>query len=630
MVGFTVTGGGIVIAGFAGLLAAPVALLLVGAVALALLALALAQGRVALRAAWSAEVAAYNTECLWRLQRLWDRLPEPTVDVPESDRAMSDDLDLFGPRSVFHWLCRAGLPEARRRLRDWMLSPANPEAIRQRQVAARELADRVDLRERLAVETRLLGSGANAVEDFVTWAEAPSWYAGRPLLAWAVILVPAAGAAAVIAASAGAVSTDVGAATFCAMLVVNLFLYGINVGPIHDRFRLLVGRHGVARGLGEVCSIITAEPARCPLLGRIHDVVAAREGGAVPALKSLSLLTTCVTNLQLLWFLMLPFQLLFLIDFHVLRLMESWARHSGGRVRGWCEAVSDFEALASLAGAAHDEPAWAMPAVEAESATLVALGLAHPLLPASSRVANDVTLGPPGTFMLLTGSNMAGKSTLLRAIGVNAILARTGAPACVLSMTAPPLIIVTSMRVRDSLHQGVSFFMAELLRLRDVVAEAERARTDGCRALFLLDEILQGTNSAERSIAVERVVRHLVAHGGIGAISTHDLGLASTAGLASAARPFHLRETWHADGSGMTFDFILRPGVTTTTNALSLLRHVGLADENGSIGDGAAQSGTGADLVPPADSSRQSATDTTGTRADCRRGQPDRPAFPGR
>jgi hypothetical protein len=168
MVGFTVTGGGIVIAGFAGLLAAPVALLLVGAVALALLALALAQGRVALRAAWSAEVAAYNTECLWRLQRLWDRLPEPTVDVPESDRAMSDDLDLFGPRSVFHWLCRAGLPEARRRLRDWMLSPANPEAIRQRQVAARELADRVDLRERLAVETRLLGSGANAVEDFVT------------------------------------------------------------------------------------------------------------------------------------------------------------------------------------------------------------------------------------------------------------------------------------------------------------------------------------------------------------------------------------------------------------------------------------------------------------------------------
>lgn len=580
MVGFTVTGGGIFVAGFVGLLPAMAALLLAGVAALAMLAVALAQEMVAMRAVRSAEAAAYNDECLGRLERRWDRLPEPAVDVPESHRGMSDDLDLFGPRSVFHWFCRAGLPGARRRLRDWMLSPANPEAIRQRQVAARDLADRIDLRERVSVETRLLASGADALQDFVTWAESPSWYAGHPMLAWAVILVPSAGVAVVVAALAGAVSTDVATAAVVVMFVVNLLLYGINAGPVHDRFRLLVGRHGAARGLREVCAIITAEPATCPLQRRIHDIVAGRDGGALAALKSLSLLATFVTNLQLLKILMLPLQLLFLVDFHVLRLMESWARRHGRSVRGWCDAVDDFEALVSLAGVAHDEPDWAMPDVDAEAVSLVALGLAHPLLPAPVRVANDVTLGPPGTFMLLTGSNMAGKSTLLRAIGVNTILARAGAPVCAVRMTAPPLILATSMRVHDSLHEGVSFFLAELFRLRNVVAEARCARSDGCRALFLLDEILQGTNSAERAIAVERVVRHLVAQGAIGAISTHDLGLAANPALASAARTFHLRETLHANGSGMSFDFLLRPGVATTTNALVLLRHVGLADEH--------------------------------------------------
>jgi DNA mismatch repair ATPase MutS len=211
--------------------------------------------------------------------------------------------------------------------------------------------------------------------------------------------------------------------------------------------------------------------------------------------------------------------------------------------------------------------------------TIVATDLAHPLLPVSHSVPNDVQVGPSGTVLLVTGSNMSGKSTLLRALGSNTILAQLGAPVCATGMTLSPMRIETSMRIQDSLADGVSFFMAELKRLKQIVDVARQYehRADCC-VLFLLDEILQGTNSRERHVAVTRVVSHLIRHGAIGAVSTHDLELGSAPELRDACRPVHFRESFTMiDGDKkMTFDYVARDGIATTTNALELLKLVGL------------------------------------------------------
>jgi DNA mismatch repair ATPase MutS len=206
--------------------------------------------------------------------------------------------------------------------------------------------------------------------------------------------------------------------------------------------------------------------------------------------------------------------------------------------------------------------------------------LAHPLIAPVIRVGNDVTVGPPGTLLLVTGSNMSGKSTLLRAIGLNVVLAQAGAPVCAGSLTMPLVELRTSIRLADSLERGVSLFMAELERLKQIVDTAHtpsRARP----LLYLLDEILHGTNTAERLIAARAVLVHLVSAGAVGAVTTHDLTLAADGALATAARPVHFTEQVSGsagDGAaGMSFDYRLRPGLATSTNALKLLALVGLS-----------------------------------------------------
>jgi DNA mismatch repair ATPase MutS len=275
-------------------------------------------------------------------------------------------------------------------------------------------------------------------------------------------------------------------------------------------------------------------------------------------------------------------QVLTLWDFHILHRMELWQRRCGGHVRRWLAVLGEVEALTALAALAHDHPDGSFPEINPDPPTEIeALGLEHPLLPGA--VANDVTVGPPGTFLLVTGSNMSGKSTLLRALGVNVVLAQAGGPVFARHLRMPPLRLGTSILVEDSLLAGVSYFMAELQRLKAIVDLAEECADGETRLLFLLDEVLRGTNSEERQAAVRRVLSHLLAEGALGAVSTHDLHLAELPDLAEACRPVHFRETVGAAPDGrpkMTFDYLLRPGVATTRNALKLLELVGLAPPN--------------------------------------------------
>ncbi len=265
-------------------------------------------------------------------------------------------------------------------------------------------------------------------------------------------------------------------------------------------------------------------------------------------------------------------------DFHVLVELERWQARAAPHLRRWFVALGEFDALSSLAWLKHDNPEWAFPEFDEASSRLEARQLGHPLIPGGRRVPNDVTVGPPGGFLMVTGSNMSGKSTLLRAIGVNVVLAQAGAPVCANRMTLPPLTVFTSMRVQDSLEEGVSYFMAALQRLKLVVSAARAVGPGEPMLLYLLDEILQGTNTAERQVAVRRIVHHLLTLRVIGAVTTHDLELAASEDLATVCDAVHFTEgVEHQDeGLRLSFDYTLMPGVATSRNALKLLKSVGL------------------------------------------------------
>jgi DNA mismatch repair ATPase MutS len=291
----------------------------------------------------------------------------------------------------------------------------------------------------------------------------------------------------------------------------------------------------------------------------------------------------------------LPTQAFFAWDLNYLSWLERWQRSVGPSIRNWLTTAGDLEALTSLASLSADHPDWIFPVLDEQTDRFDSRDLGHPLLPDDERVVNDVTVGPGGTFLLVTGSNMSGKSTLLRSIGITIVLGQAGGPVCASAASLPPVSLWTSVRVQDSLQAGVSFFMAELLRLKQIVDAANARRNDEPRIFYVLDEMLQGTNTAERQIAARRIIRHLVERGSLGAVSTHDLTLAEGPELAELSVAVHLTENVQEmdDGPAMTFDYRLRPGLATSRNALRLMHLIGI-----DLGDGAEHGQSPLDLPP--------------------------------
>jgi hypothetical protein len=522
------------------------------------------------RAGWFEALRLVNERAVARVRRDWDGLPVGDTPPRTAEHAYAGDLDVFGRASLYQWLGPTATAAGASTLAHWLLAPAPPEDIVQRQAAVNELAPRDEWRERLAA-FGAVNSGSRPVSmgSFLSWCESH------------VPLLPYFGAIRVATyAITGSLwllialhALDVTPALWPIPLLLGIILSFVTAYSVHSTFMAAGTGQLALRQYASLLSHVVSIPFQAPLLTAIQDRLGSHSEPAPVAMRRLNTILGFAELRHGSALLHFPIQALTLWDFHVLFALDRWRRSSGRHVRGWLEAAGEADAIACLAAVRRDNPAWCQTRM-ANEPILRATALGHPLIPDNRRVSNDVSLGPPGSVLLITGSNMSGKSTLLRAIGLNTVLAQAGAPVCATSMELPPCDLHTSIRIQDSLELGISYFMAALARLKSVIDAAER-EPGGRVLLYLLDEILQGTNSIERGLAVQAVASHLLAAPAIGAITTHDLGLSEDEPLRSSAVLVHFTETVDESGN-MSFDYTLRSGLATSRNAMRLMKLIGI------------------------------------------------------
>lgn len=527
----------------------------------AFVALVVLSGRVGRQRRTAERAAAFHARGLARLDGSWPGQGVTGERWRAEQHPYAADLDLFGAGSLFELLCEARTAAGERTLATWLQEPAAPGEVLERQSAVRDLRDRLDFREALSL------TGDEVRERFDERALA-RWAAGeQPAFpAWTVPLARTV-VAAFLAAVAGA------ALGWWAGWVVLVPLAGVAaVGAwFRARVQATVADVGAAArelaGLAELLALLEAEPVAAPGLAALRRRLT---GGHRPASVQIWRLRRLIALLDSrgnqLVMLLLP---LLLWTTQVAAAIARWRAECGSSIAGWIAAAGEYEALASLAGYAFEHPGDAWPEFS-DAAGFQAGDLGHPLL-AGGGVRNEVRLGGEQRLLVVSGSNMSGKSTLLRSVGTAAVMAHAGAPVRAARLRLEPLALGASIATHDSLHEGSSRFYAEITRLRQVLDLTAGERT----VLFLLDELLSGTNSHDRRIGAEAFLRSLVGRGAIGLVTTHDLALARIAeALAPQAANVHFRDELQ-DGR-MHFDYVMRPGVVERSNALALMRAVGL------------------------------------------------------
>jgi hypothetical protein len=531
---------------------------------LALIVLVLIHDRVDRALRLAGRGIAYYERALARLNNTWIGAGNQGERFRDPRHVFADDLDLFGRGSLFELLSTARTRMGERMLAGWLLTPGEPPEVAERQDSVKELRPGVDLREEIA----LMGDDLRAALD------------DRRLGAWGTepgaVFFPGARWIALVLAIAAVVS------------VITVLLDWTNLVPflfvVLGELIFMMATHKAADQVAEsvgtpahelrlialLLERLEREPFSSPGLARLRGRLLV-EG--TPATRQIQRLVGLVDRLdwaQNLFFRLPAAALVWIPQFAM--AIERWRIRYGSHVAGWVAAIAEFEALSSLACFAYERPDAVFPELADSSERLYAAEqLAHPLIPPGEAVANDVKLGGDTRLWIVSGSNMSGKSTLLRAVGLSVVLAWAGAPVTASRLRLSRLCLGASMRTSDSVIDHRSRFYAEISRLKDVV---DLARS-GQPLLFLLDELLSGTNSHDRKLGAQGLLLGLVERGAIGLATTHDLALAEIAEqLNGRAINVHFED--HLEGGEIRFDYHLRPGVVARGNALELMRAVGL------------------------------------------------------
>ena len=530
--------------------------------ATAFIALGLVQSAINKSRRRCERAAALYQQGLDRLDDKWAGKGATGERFHDASHPYAEDLDLFGRGSIFELLSRARTHVGEETLAQWLLAPATPEVVRARHAAVIELRPKLDLREDLDLLGEGVRSGADA-RSLASWASAPAWPISTFMRVAAILL---------------AISAGVTAIFWLAGFSAVPLLFAVVSGMVFTFWlRAPVGRiisevDGPGRDLtllSAVMSRLECEPFASPLLVSLRaelNVEGLAPSQQIARLNTLIDLLDARRNM-----LFAPLAMLLLWPVQFAFAIEKWRQKSGPAVPRWLAAVGELEALSSLASYSYEHPHHPFPELIDEGPLFDGEALGHPLIPESRNVRTDLRLTNDLRVLIVSGSNMSGKSTLLRTIGTNTVLALAGAPVCARKLRLSPLDVGASIRVQDSLQAGASRFYAEITRLRQIVGLTEKQLP----VLFLLDEILHGTNSHDRRIGAESLIRGLINRGAVGLVTTHDLALAEIAKeLAPRGDNVHFED--QIEDGKMIFDYILRPGVIKRSNALELMRSIGL------------------------------------------------------
>lgn len=507
-----------------------------------------------------------NKEELNVLDHHFTHLPDGNPFKP-ADHAYANDLDIFGRASIYQYMNRASSEKGRQILAQWLLSPAQTVLILRRQEAVKELSSQVEWRQRLQAfgqQEPLTTSMQSNIEE---WLNEPALLGAKSPWQWLRYLLPAISFTGLILGLSGIVGYRLFLMDIIIFFVAS-GLISLKVFPYYKRINKLGPQLAT---MADSLSWLEKKPFYSDLLNQLLHSCKGKNGTASQSIQRLQKLLKRF-DLRLNPLVFIPFNTFLFWDLQQALNLEKWKAGQEEHISQWFHALGEMEALSSMANLSFNQPHWCFPEIVPQDGVFVAKALGHPLIADSKNIRNDYETAGLAQISLITGSNMAGKSTFLRNVGVNIVLATMGAPVCAEKLNLSVMQVMSSMRIADNLEESVSTFYAELKKLQGIIQAVNQKE----KVFLLLDEILRGTNSLDRHAGSQALVIQLIQKDAVGMLATHDLALASIRDL----YPGNLHN-YHFDvqvaGSELYFDYKLKEGVCESRNASILMQKIGIA-----------------------------------------------------
>ena len=509
-----------------------------------------------------------NNKSIERLEDRWIDFADNGEEYIDTDHEYSFDLDIFGKGSLFQWINVTETFSGRNALRDLIIKPdKEAAAIAGRQDAISELAGRIDFRQGIQAEGMSIKGNFIDPGMLIEWAEDKITLIKSKVSIYFIRLLPVMTISSIVlAAAAGAFPKFIP----LTLIIIQMVIIAMKSKKIIHIFTLTEQYKDDIKVYLGLIKLFEDEDFSsrymCELKSRLADKKGSKACLQIKRLESIvdymnlrKSTIHFIINILTLW------------DFHCVISLEGWKKRNGSNLREWFNTVGIIEALNSFAIIPYDNPDWAIPRISKENHVFESVGMGHPLLPKNNCVYNDFSMSGAGKIIIITGSNMSGKSTMLRTLGINLVLAYAGAKVCAGSMDCSVLDIYTSMRIYDDLERSISSFYAELIRVRMIIDAAKEKNG----IIFLIDEVFKGTNTRDRKVGARALIRHLSQSGIMGLIATHDVELAELeSDREISAENYYFREDYVEDK--LHFDYKIREGVSNTANAIYLLKMIGI------------------------------------------------------
>jgi hypothetical protein len=477
----------------------------------------------------------------------------------------ADDLDIFGRASIYQFINRTASEQGNWKLAGWLSAPAKAAEITARQDAVKALAKQIDWTQQFRARAGINTITIATEQSIRKWLSEPTHFLQKPY--WHIVrfVVPAIAVATLLAYIFDYIDFQ---QFLVAVSVFGMvaFLITKQVQPQYEQLNKISPQVDT---LSTALGVIESAQFEDPVLSALREQLVNQQTRASVSIQALNKILGRF-DYKLNPVVYVPLNLLFLWDLQQVLQLEQWKKAHTVDVGQWFEVLSEMESLVSLATLHFNHPAWCFPEIQETKPEFTATAIGHPLIPPAKMVTSSFSTIGKGQINIITGSNMAGKSTFLRSVGVNLVLGSMGAPVCAGTMRFTPLMVMSSMRIKDNLEENTSTFYAELKKLKEIILAVKHQQP----VFILLDEILRGTNSNDRHIGSKALIRQLLNDEAIGLVATHDLELATLAADQPGIHNYHFDV--QVQGEELFFDYVLKDGICNSLNASLLMKKIGI------------------------------------------------------